>query len=108
MRNGTRDSTYSAILDVLGRPLHDRPPAARRLDYGVDVDWKSIAEAEELAADATWLGLARVKVATFTTAPFCPPPNALPQTRVAGVVRPFPDPYPIGLGAVGGLGARPG
>lgn len=44
-----------------------------------------------------WLGLSRDKIATFTNAPWCVPPDALPQTTIDGVVRPFPDPFPIGL-----------
>jgi hypothetical protein len=47
--------------------------------------------------DLTWLGLARDKVATFTNAPCCVPADALPQTTIGGVVRAFPDPFPIGL-----------
>jgi|WetSurMetagenome_2_1015567.scaffolds.fasta_scaffold87902_2 hypothetical protein len=45
----------------------------------------------------TWLGLVRNKVETFTNSPFCVPPDELPRTTVGGVVRPFPDPFPIGL-----------
>jgi len=51
--------------------------------------------------ELAWLGLARDKVAAFTTAPFGVPPDALPQTTVGGVVRPFPDAFPIGLAADG-------
>jgi hypothetical protein len=47
--------------------------------------------------DVRWLGLARAKVAAFTNRPFCLPPNVLPQTTVAGVVRAFPDASPVGL-----------
>jgi hypothetical protein len=43
--------------------------------------------------ELTWLGLARDKVAAFTSAPWCVPSDALPQTTVGGVVRLFPDPY---------------
>jgi hypothetical protein len=51
--------------------------------------------------DVRWLGLVQDKVAAFTNAPFCVPPDALPRTTVGGVVRPFPDPFPIGLAADG-------
>jgi hypothetical protein len=45
----------------------------------------------------TWLGLVRDEVAAFTSPPFCVPSDALPHTTVGGVVRLFPDPFPIGL-----------
>jgi hypothetical protein len=47
--------------------------------------------------DVSWLGLARDKAAAFTKPPWCVPPDALPRTTVGGVVRPSPDPFPIGL-----------
>src|SRR3990172_8306183 len=42
-----RDTAYRSILDVLGRPLAERPPATRPLDYARDVDWDRIREAED-------------------------------------------------------------
>ena len=43
------------------------------------------------------VGRARDKVAAFTNALWCVPPDALPHATVGGVIRPFPDPLPIGL-----------
>jgi len=51
--------------------------------------------------EVTWLGLSRDKAETFTNPPCCVPPAALPRTAVGGVVRPCPDPFPIGLAADG-------
>ena len=47
--------------------------------------------------DVTWLGLARDKVAAFTNPAWCLAPDGLPRTTVGGVVRPFPDAFPIAL-----------
>lgn len=41
-----RDTAYCAILDLLGVPRNEHPPASRELDYTKDVDWKWIEEAE--------------------------------------------------------------
>jgi len=43
-----RDSAYSQILYVLGKPATDQPTAARRLDYKSDVNWTWIREAQDL------------------------------------------------------------
>lgn len=47
-----RDSAYSAILSVLGRPLSEWPSAARFLDHGKDIDWQRIEEAEAIVGRA--------------------------------------------------------
>jgi hypothetical protein len=51
--------------------------------------------------DVPWLGLARDKVSAFTNPPSSVPLDTLPQRTAGEVVRPSPDPLPIGLTADG-------
>ena len=48
-RRTTRDSAYSAILSILGRPPSEWPSAARFLDHTKDINWERIEEAEKIA-----------------------------------------------------------
>jgi hypothetical protein len=79
---------------LLGEPDHRH---RRPMSVGRAVERLMVLDGVLAEPELTWLGLARDKVAVFTTAPFCVPPDALPRTTVGGVVRPFPDPFPIGL-----------
>ncbi len=47
-----RDSAYSAILYVLGRPVTEQPSATRKLDYMKDVNWEHIRVAKEIVESA--------------------------------------------------------
>jgi hypothetical protein len=44
-----RDSAYTAVLAVLGRPLSEWPPGTRLLDHVRDVNWELVREAEAIA-----------------------------------------------------------
>ena len=44
-----RDSAYSAILYILGRPVNEQPSGSRRLDHATDVNWAHIGLAREIA-----------------------------------------------------------
>ncbi len=46
-----RDSAYSQILYVLGKPVGAQPSGARQLDYEKDVRWDWVREAEEIVRD---------------------------------------------------------
>jgi hypothetical protein len=73
----------------------------RALSVGRAVERLMMVDGVLAEPDVRWLGLVRDKVAAFTALPFCVPPDALPRTTVGGVVRHFPDPFPIGLSADG-------
>jgi len=85
---------YKPWYRLLGEPDHRH---RRPMSVGRAVERLMVLDAVLAEPDVTWLGLARDKVAAFTAPPFCVPPDALPGTTVGGVVRPFPDPFPIGL-----------
>lgn len=85
---------YKPWYRLLGEPDHRH---RRPMSVGRAVERLMVLDGVLAEADVTWLGLARDKVATFTAPPFCVPPDALPRTTVDNVVRPFPDPFPIGL-----------
>jgi hypothetical protein len=89
---------YKPWYRAMGEPDH---PHRRAMSVGHAVERLMLLDGVLAAPELTWLGLARDKVATFPAPPFCVPPDALPQTTVGGVVRPFPDPFPIGLAADG-------
>lgn len=89
---------YKPWYRLLGAPDHrHRKP----MSVGRAVERLMVLDGVLAESDVTWLGLARDKVASFTAPPFCVVPNAVPQTTVGGVVRLFPDPFPIGLTADG-------
>jgi hypothetical protein len=46
-----RDSAYSAILYILGRPVNEQPVASRKLDYSRDVRWELVQLATKIAND---------------------------------------------------------
>lgn len=85
---------YKPWYRLLGEPDHRH---RRPMSVGRAVERLMVLDGVLAEPEVTWLGLARDKVATFTNPPFCVPPDALPHTTVAGVVRPFSDPFPIGL-----------
>jgi hypothetical protein len=88
---------YKPWYRALGEPDHrHRKP----MSVGRAVERLMVLDGVLAEPDVTWLGLARDKVAALTNAPFCVPPDALPHTTVGGAVRPFPDPFPIGLAAM--------
>jgi hypothetical protein len=97
---------YKPWYRAIGTPDH---PHRKAMSIGHAVDPSTALRAGRLMLldgvlaepEVRWLGLARDKVATFTTAPFCVPPDALPRATVGGVVRLCPDPFPIGLAADG-------
>ena len=89
---------YKPWYRLLGEPDHRH---RRPMSVGRAVERLMVLDGVLAEPHVTWLGLARDKVAAFTTAPFCVPPDALPRTTVGGVVRSFPDPFPIGLSADG-------
>lgn len=90
---------YKPWYRALGEPDH---PHRRAMSVGRAIERLMVLDGVLAEPDVTWLGLARDdRVTTFTDPPFCVPPDALPQTTVAGTVRPFPDPFPIGLAADG-------
>jgi hypothetical protein len=85
---------YKPWYRLLGEPDHrHRKPVS----VGRAVERLMVLDGVLAEPDVTWLGLVRDKVATFTAPPFSVPPDALPRTAVGGVVRPFSDPFPIGL-----------
>ena len=79
---------------ALGVPDH---PHRRAMSLGRAIERLMVLDAVLAEPELRWLGLARDKVATFTGAPFCVAPDALPHTTIGGIVRRFPDPCPIGL-----------
>lgn len=85
---------YKPWYRLLGEPDHRH---RRPMSVGRAVERLMVLDGVLAEPDMTWLGLAREKVATFTAPPFCLASDALPHTTVGGVVRPFPDPFPIGL-----------
>jgi hypothetical protein len=85
---------YKPWYRLLGEPDH---PHRRAMSVGRAVERLIVLDGVLADPEITWLGLARDKVATFTNAPFCMASDALPHTATGGVVRPFPDPFPIGL-----------
>jgi hypothetical protein len=85
---------YKPWYRLLGEPDHRH---RRPMSVGRAVERLMVLDGVLAEPEVTWLGLARDKVATFMNAPWCVPPDALPRTTVGGVVRPFPDPFPIGL-----------
>jgi len=85
---------YKPWYRLLGEPDHRH---RRPMSVGRAVERLMVLDGVLAEPEITWLGLARDKVAVLTNAPWCVPPDALPQTTVGGVVRPFPDPFPIGL-----------
>lgn len=85
---------YKPWYRLLGEPDHRHRKA---MSVGRAVERLMVLDAVLAEPDVTWLGLARDKVAAFTSAPWCVPPNAVPQTTVGGAIRPFPDSFPIGL-----------
>ena len=85
---------YKPWYRAIGEPDHRHRKA---MSVGRAVERLMVLDGVLAAPDITWLGLARHKVAAFTTAPCWVPLDALPRTTVGGVVRPFPDPFPIGL-----------
>jgi hypothetical protein len=85
---------YKPWYRLLGAPDHrHRKP----MSVGRAVERLMVLDGVLAEPHVTWLGLARDKAATFTNPPFCLPLDALPRTTVGGVVRLFPDPFPIGL-----------
>jgi hypothetical protein len=85
---------YKPWYRLLGAPDHrHRKP----MSVGRAVERLMLLDAVLAEPNVTWLGLARDKVAAFTAPPFCVVPEALPRMAVGGVVRLFPDPFPIGL-----------
>jgi hypothetical protein len=89
---------YKPWYRALGEPDHRH---RRAMSVGRAVERLMVLDGVLAEPERTWLGLARDKVATFTAPPFCMPPDALPQTTIGGVVRPFPDAFPIGLASDG-------
>jgi hypothetical protein len=89
---------YKPWYRLLGEPDHRH---RRPMSVGRAVERLMVLDGVLAEPDMTWLGLSHDKVAAFTNAPFCVPPDALPHTTVGGAVRPFPDPFPIGLAADG-------
>ena len=85
---------YKPWYRLLGEPDHRH---RRPMSVGRAVERLMVLDGVLAEPDVAWLGLARDKVATFTTPPFCVPAAALPRTTIGGVTRPFPDPFPIGL-----------
>lgn len=89
---------YKPWYRALGEPDH---PHRRPMSVGRAVERLMLLDGVLAEPELTWLGLARNKVAAFTAPPFSLAPDALPHTTVGGVVRPFPDPFPIGLAPEG-------
>lgn len=75
-------------------PVH---PRWRAISLGRAIERLMVLDAILAEPDVTWLGLSRDKVAAFTAPPFCLPPHDVPHTTIGGIVRPFPDPCPIGV-----------
>lgn len=89
---------YKPWYRLLGEPDHRHRKA---MSVGRAVERLMVLDGVLAEPNLTWRGLVRDKLATFTNAPWCVPADALPRTTVGGVVRPFPDPLPIGVAADG-------
>jgi hypothetical protein len=47
-----RDSSYSAILEILGVPLTELPAASRKLNWPADIDWPKVREAQAIVGES--------------------------------------------------------